>query len=174
MFISRYAKQFRPTQPLAKQATPEEDSKRRTAFSFALANMIQMSTAEDTQLLLQTRDVVKRLEAQRAILLQAAELVSDQLTQMGSLSVDQKERIRRASLGVDGGNESKDSNSIVESSDISVGLGGAFSGGIPVGPDSSMLSDSYTYEGDDDILPQDSNVSDSEEEKDEWDINNVM
>ena len=52
---------------------------RRTNFSFSLANMIQMTQPKESQLLLQTTSVMKRLSVEKEILDQAASIISDQL-----------------------------------------------------------------------------------------------
>lgn len=55
--ISQKAKQFAPSKFADKQ-----DRVRRENFSFSLANMIQMASQRESQLLLQTMDSTKRLE----------------------------------------------------------------------------------------------------------------
>jgi Lon protease-like protein len=95
LVISQAAKKSRPSVPTLNS------SKRRTDFSFALANMIQMTQAKESQLMLQTTSVVKRLEAQKAILVQAAELVADQLIKMGVLTADKRDSIKTMSLNND-------------------------------------------------------------------------
>ena len=74
-------------------------AKRRTDFSFALANMIQMTHARESQLILQTTSISKRLGVEQEILQQAATLVSDKLIEMGNLTPEQRDEIRDASLG---------------------------------------------------------------------------
>jgi Lon protease-like protein len=86
--ISQAAKNTRPT---LKNAL---DHIRRTDFSFALANMIQMTQDKETQILLQTSDIIKRLEAEKLILTQASELISEKLIQMGVLTADQRDAIK--------------------------------------------------------------------------------
>lgn len=67
---------------------------RRTDFSFSLANMIQMTEARASQLLLQTTDVLKRLSAEKEILVQASELISEQLMNMELLTADVRDSLK--------------------------------------------------------------------------------
>lgn len=90
LVISQSTKKHRPT-------TTElviDNNARRTDFSFSLANMIQMTQRKETQLLLQTTDIVKRLRVEKHILAEAAQLVADQLFEMKELDNDMKEAIR--------------------------------------------------------------------------------
>jgi Lon protease-like protein len=91
--ISQKAKQFAPTKSASKM-----DNSRRTDFSFSLANMIQMASARESQLLLQTVDVMKRLEAQRMILTQAADVIGDQAIKAGVISESIREEIKNSSF----------------------------------------------------------------------------
>ncbi|KAJ1393771.1 S-adenosyl-L-methionine-dependent methyltransferase [Ochromonadaceae sp. CCMP2298] len=59
--------------------------------------MIQMADPKESQLLLQTTDVLKRLRVEQKILSQAAEEVSKQLIKIEVLTVDRKEEIRAQS-----------------------------------------------------------------------------
>ena len=88
MVISQAAKRLRPTK------FNIHDHKRRTDFSFALANMIQMTQDKESQLILQTKDITKRLEAQKLILTQAGEVMSNKLIQMNTLTAAQRDEIR--------------------------------------------------------------------------------
>ena len=74
------------------------DNIRRTNFSFSLANMIQMASQRESQLLLQTMDVVKRLEAQKMILTQAAAIIGDQAVRAGVISESIREEIKTSSF----------------------------------------------------------------------------
>jgi Lon protease-like protein len=90
LVVSQSAKTSRPL--LA--GTMSDYSTRRTDFSFALANMIQMSRATESQLLLQTTDTIKRLAAEKEILTQASELISDQLISMEMLTADVRDSLK--------------------------------------------------------------------------------
>ena len=79
----------------------EADSLRRTKFSFALANMISMSQPAESQLLLQTTNVMKRLEAEKLILTQAAEGISEQLIGMEVITASVRDGIKFNSLARD-------------------------------------------------------------------------
>ena len=95
MVMSKSCKLYRPTSKLVDVSKPSlEESARRTNFSFSLANMIQMTQATESQLLLQTTSVQKRLEAEKVILQQASELISEQLIKMNVLSADQRDGIK--------------------------------------------------------------------------------
>jgi hypothetical protein len=74
------------------------DNVRRTRFSFSLANMIQMTSGRESQLLLQCTDIMQRLNAEKTILTEAAELISEKLVQMGSLTADKRDEIKMKSL----------------------------------------------------------------------------
>mmetsp|Transcript_22816 Transcript_22816/g.51189 ORF Transcript_22816/g.51189 Transcript_22816/m.51189 type:complete len:333 (+) Transcript_22816:130-1128(+) len=89
MVVTQATKRNRPGQGLAI-----DDSVRRTDFSFSIANMIQMADPKESQLLLQTTDVLKRLRVEQKILSKAAEEVSKQLIKSEVLTVDQREEIR--------------------------------------------------------------------------------
>ena len=89
MRVSKATKASRPT-----LFSDKMDNRRRTAFSFALANMIQMSQTTESQLLLQTTDIAKRLDAEKRILLQAAELIGDQLISMDVITKDERDEIK--------------------------------------------------------------------------------
>lgn len=98
MVVSLACKQSRPTKAILSL---QEDHKRRSDFSFALANMIQMTHPTESQLLLQTDSVIKRLKAEKVILLQAAELVGEELIKMDSLSADARDSIKMRSYNDD-------------------------------------------------------------------------
>lgn len=91
MVVSPATKQSRPS---LKSPTLSEDLKRRTDFSFAIANMIQMTYEKESQLLLQTTNAYKRLEAEKIILCQAAEVIAEQLIQMNMLTAERKDEIK--------------------------------------------------------------------------------
>ena len=74
----------RETRPLVEY--PAADAGRRSAFSFSLANMIQLGQPVDGQLLLQTTDIMKRLESEKQILKAAVDNVCDQLLKVGVLT----------------------------------------------------------------------------------------
>lgn len=88
MVVSQAAKKSRPTR------TNGHDHARRTDFSFALANMIQMTQDYESQLLLQTTDIMKRLDAERLILTQAADSIAEKLIQMNFLSAEKRDTIK--------------------------------------------------------------------------------
>ena len=76
----------------------KNDNTRRTKFTFSLANMIQMASAKESQLLLQTMDIVKRLKAQKLILAQASNILSEQAVKTGIFSTSDRDEIRRNSF----------------------------------------------------------------------------
>ena len=88
-------KRNRPTQ------SNELDAIRRTKFSFSLAHMIQMSHPQESQLLLQTTSIIKRLEAMKMILNQAAESIADQLIQMDVLNASVRDGMKFESMSKD-------------------------------------------------------------------------
>jgi hypothetical protein len=90
LVISQAAKKSRPSLTGSKFDYPH----RRTDFSFALANMIQMTDAKASQLLLQTTDVMKRLGAAKEILIQASDLISEQLQNMDLLTADVRDSLK--------------------------------------------------------------------------------
>lgn len=92
MVASFALKKCRYTAPLVKSALSENE--RRTDFSFALANMIQMTEAKESQLMLQTTSVIKRLQVEKEILTQASNLVADQLIEMTVITADQRDGIK--------------------------------------------------------------------------------
>jgi ATP-dependent Lon protease len=94
LVISQSAKSSRPS----LNGGMYDYSTRRTDFSFSLANMIQMSRPAESQLLLQTTDVLKRLTAEKDILTQASELISDQLISMGELTADVRDSLKFSSF----------------------------------------------------------------------------
>lgn len=85
LVISQVAKATRP-HPTTSSLNISE---RRTKFSFALANMIQMAQEKESQLKLQTTSIMKRLQAQEQILTQACDLVVEQLKKNGDFSDEQ-------------------------------------------------------------------------------------
>jgi Lon protease-like protein len=92
--ISHSAKATRPS-----QANKEADQNlRRTNFSFALANMVQITSDKESQLLLQTTDIIKRLKAQNQILLQACELVTEEVLKKPGFTEAMKDNIRTLSF----------------------------------------------------------------------------
>ena len=91
--ISQKARQFAP----GKDANIH-DHGRRTNFSFSLANMIQMASQRESQLLLQTMDIVKRLKAQNMILTQAAAIVGDQAIRTGVISGNIRDEMKMTSF----------------------------------------------------------------------------
>jgi len=95
MVVPMSMKRNRPTR------ANEADSLRRTRFSFALANMIQMSQPAESQLLLQTTNVIKRLEAEKLILIQAAEGISEQLINMNVLTASLRDGLKFNSMSRD-------------------------------------------------------------------------
>lgn len=100
MMITQAAKQNRPLKD-AVVTDAEVDMQRRSDFSFSLANMIQMGQPKEGQLLLQTRSVVNRLEAEKLILLSAVDNVCDQLMKINVIDDTAKEEMRRKSLNDD-------------------------------------------------------------------------
>lgn len=131
MVISQAAKRNRPSPANIRALTASgvDNKTRRTNFSFSLANMIQMTQPKESQLLLQTRSATKRLKAEKEILLQASELIAEQLIKMEVLTADARDSLKYKSLSTD---------------------------------------------ADDDILPPDVIDQAKDEEKDEWDLSNVM
>mmetsp|Transcript_3457 Transcript_3457/g.4763 ORF Transcript_3457/g.4763 Transcript_3457/m.4763 type:complete len:241 (-) Transcript_3457:89-811(-) len=78
-----------------------DNSKRRTDFSFSLANMIQMTQPRESQLLLQTTNVIKRLQVQKVILTQASELIAQQLMDLNVLTAERRDAIKLRSINED-------------------------------------------------------------------------
>lgn len=95
LVISQVAKKTRPD-PTSPDSL--NDSVRRTQFSFALANMIQMSQEKESQLILQTTSIIKRMQAQEQILTQACELVVEQLKKNGTFTDSELEDVRALSF----------------------------------------------------------------------------
>ena len=93
MLITSAAKAHRPTENSAVN-----DHERRSAFSFSLANMIQMGQPREGQLLLQTTSVYKRLEAERMILQSAVENVVEQLLKINVITPERQAEIRAQSF----------------------------------------------------------------------------
>lgn len=104
IFISRSCKRNRPiaTSTIISPSGPSKsDHQRRINFSFSLANMIKMTHPTESQLLLQTLSLSKRLEAEKIILQQASELVSDQLIKMDILTADTRDGLKMKSFSDD-------------------------------------------------------------------------
>ena len=97
LVISAAAKKSRPS----FVGTSSDYAARRTDFSFALANMIQMSEVIASQLLLQTTNVLRRLEAEKAILVQASEAISEQLISNGLLTAAEDENLKFKAFNTD-------------------------------------------------------------------------
>ena len=97
MMITQAAKQNRPLKN-AVVTDADVDMQRRSDFSFSLANMIQMGQPKEGQLLLQTRSVLNRLEAEKLILLSAVDNVCDQLMKINVIDAAAKEEMRSKSL----------------------------------------------------------------------------
>lgn len=95
MVVTQSAKKNRPTR------LNEMDATRRTQLSFSLANMISMSQPSESQQLLQTQSIMKRLTAEKVILTQAAEGISEQLVQMNILTADRRDGIKMNSMSLD-------------------------------------------------------------------------
>jgi Lon protease-like protein len=93
--ISAHARDTRPRHHDVGEREEDGESVRRTKFSFALANMMQMTVPREAQLLLQTSSTTRRLQAQLQILSQAAAFVSTQLVQSGLITTVEKEALRR-------------------------------------------------------------------------------
>lgn len=100
MTVSQATKKSRPGQQ-AFISGSKEDLIRRTDFSFALANMIQMTQSTESQIILQTLDVNKRLRAEKVILKQASELIAEQLLKMDILTADNRDGIKMKSVNDD-------------------------------------------------------------------------
>lgn len=88
--------------PVVSQATKKtkptrfnlDDFERRTNFSFAICNMIQISQEKESQLLLQTSDVKKRLEALKLILSQASDFVAEKLIEQNIITAGKRDEIK--------------------------------------------------------------------------------
>ena len=100
MTVSQATKRSRPGQQKIIPGS-KEDLIRRTDFSFALANMIQMTQATESQIILQTLDVTKRLGAEKVILKQASELIAEQLLKMDILTADKRDGLKMKSINDD-------------------------------------------------------------------------
>lgn len=103
--ISQAAKKFRPqqasvgtipTSPISTSTMTEND--RRTSFSFAIANMIQLNQDKESQLILQTTDIIKRMSAQKDILSQACDLVCTELLKKTDFTQERIDQIKSLSL----------------------------------------------------------------------------
>ena len=127
LVVSQSAKKNRPTAAIPGDAQANRD--RRTSFSFSLANMIQMTQPVESQLILQTTNVMQRLKAEKDILSQASDLIADQLLKMDVLTADARDKLK---------------------------------------------FQSFNDENDSDILPPDLVTNDKVEEKDEWDLSNIV
>ena len=104
IFISKSCKRNRPigTSTIISPSGPSKtDHERRINFSFSLANMIKMTHPTESQLLLQTLNLNKRLEAEKVILQQASELVADQLIKMDILTADTRDGLKLKSFNDD-------------------------------------------------------------------------
>jgi len=91
--ISHACKKSRPTLA-GTMADQQANAQRRTKFSFALASMIQMQQSKESQLLLQTTNVVQRLRAEKDILQQATEAVADMMLGSGDLTAELRDSIK--------------------------------------------------------------------------------
>lgn len=98
MVVTSSLKRSRPTRDC--EADPR-NAQRRTSFSFALANMISMSHAAESQLMLQTTNVMKRLRAEKMILTQAAEGIAEQLIAMNLISAAVRDGIKARTSATD-------------------------------------------------------------------------
>ena len=92
LVITHDAKKCRPSSAVVTDV--ESNQRRRTLFSFSLANMISMVQPYESQLLLQTTDVMKRLRAEKDILTQASELVEEQLLKLELLTADARDGVK--------------------------------------------------------------------------------
>lgn len=126
MVVSQSTKRNRPT---VDNCTRRKDISRMTNFSFSLANMIQMSQTRESQLLLQTDDIIKRLKVELDILTQAGIAICEQLLKMNIITPERQEDIKSRTFGND-------------------------------------------YDAD--ILPIDVIETEETEEKDEWDLSNII
>lgn len=88
MMVTQAAKTHRPTEHNLS------DKDRRSAFSFSLANMIQMGQPREGQLLLQTTSTEKRLEAEKMILKSAVDNVIEQLLKIDVITADRQAELR--------------------------------------------------------------------------------
>jgi len=103
MVVSQATRRNRPGQSAAMALV--DDNIRRTDFSFSIANMIQMTQAMESQLLLQTTDVMKRLKVEKKILSQAAEVISGQLIKLGAITEQVRDDIKLTTFKDDDGDE---------------------------------------------------------------------
>jgi len=122
----RLMKQFNPDKevvisPKAKMYAPSKfadktNGQRRSDFSFSLANMIQMASARESQLILQTLDIKKRLQAQKMILAQAVSIISEQAVKAGVVTEAARDELRDRSFYDEYDEDILPSASIVEDS----------------------------------------------------------
>ena len=96
--ITQMTKKYRP---IRNNSDNLSDHNRRTKFSFSLANMIQMYQDRESQLLLQTKSIKKRLEAQKNILMQASDLISEKLIAMNTLTAARRDEIKTITFAND-------------------------------------------------------------------------
>ena len=88
-----------------------------------------MTQPVESQLILQTTNVMQRLKAEKDILSQASDLIADQLLKMDVLTADARDKLK---------------------------------------------FQSFNDENDSDILPPDLVTNEKVEEKDEWDLSNIV
>lgn len=89
--VSPGVHKYRPRYTILQDAA---NAQRRSNFSFAMSNVIQMVNPYEAQLLLQTTNVMKRLKAEKDILAAAAEYISDNLIESGKLTSEKRNEIR--------------------------------------------------------------------------------
>ena len=99
LVVSQAAKRNRPS--LASMLSASDNHQRRTNFSFSLANMIQMAGSRESQLLLQTTDINKRIKAEKDIITQAADIISKQLIEMDTITADARDKLKFDSYNSD-------------------------------------------------------------------------
>lgn len=92
MVVSPAMKKSRHTAAVGESGLTERE--RRTNFSFAMCNMIQMTQEKESQLMLQTLSVIKRLKVQKEILTQAVIGVENQLLQLNLITPDLRDQMK--------------------------------------------------------------------------------
>lgn len=91
MTVTKYIKAHRPLRGV-------DSPLQREKFSMALANLAVMVNPDYAQKMLQTDDTTKRLLVEKSILTTAAELISTQLVNLGSLTAEARDGIKMNAL----------------------------------------------------------------------------
>jgi ATP-dependent Lon protease len=88
------SQQVKALRPIGATLSQPFNNIRRSKFSFAIANMIQMQSPTEAQILLQTVDVDKRLRFERHILRQASDLIASKFVSSGLITQEVRDQLR--------------------------------------------------------------------------------